>query len=206
MLPSESSDSLSGTVKFDFNSMLIIFTETKSLELTNKFRKDAVAYYVEAKWSTVASVAQIPHQIYGVLVVLGWNEAIAVLFNPLYFTILSIVLAASLVFYSRIFNHFSDEFLQLYHCTTWNGWTVVTGFVGLVGEVRRCRLSTFLTLTIRGCNIKRLLNYVNNSQSPCWWNPSLYRGVGRSKKWLTRYRVGRAEENQETANMNSEGG
>ena len=61
MLPSETLDSLSGTVEFDFDSTLIIFTETKSLELTNKFRKDAVAYYVEAKWSTVSSVAQIPH-------------------------------------------------------------------------------------------------------------------------------------------------
>ena len=61
MLPSESSDSLSGMVKFDFDSTLIIFMETKSLELTNKFCKDAVAYYVEAKWSTVSSVAQIPH-------------------------------------------------------------------------------------------------------------------------------------------------
>ena len=61
MSPSESSDSLSGTVEFDFDSTLIIFTEKKSLELMNKFRKDAVAYYVEAKWSTVSSVAQIPH-------------------------------------------------------------------------------------------------------------------------------------------------
>ena len=99
-LPSESSDSLSGTDEFDFDSTLIIFTETKSLELTNKFRKDADAYYVEAKRSTVSSVAQIPYWIYGVLVVLGWNEAMTVLFNPVYFTFLLIVLAASLVFLS----------------------------------------------------------------------------------------------------------
>ena len=110
-LPSESSDSLSGTDDFDFDSTLIIFTETKSLELTNKFRKDADAYYVEAKRSTVSSVAQIPYWIYGVLVVLGWNEAMAVLFNPLYFTFLLILLAASSVFYSRIFLYFSDDFL-----------------------------------------------------------------------------------------------
>ena len=111
-LPSESSDSLSETDEFDFDSTLIIFTETKSLELTNKFRKDADAYYVEAKRSTVSSVAQIPYWIYGVLVVLGWNEAMAILFNPVYFTFLLIVLAASLVFfYSRIFHQFSDQSL-----------------------------------------------------------------------------------------------
>jgi len=65
--------------------------------LTNKFRKDADAYYVEAKRSTVSSVAQIPVWMYGVLVVLGWNEAMAVLFNPLYFTFLLIALAGSYV-------------------------------------------------------------------------------------------------------------
>ncbi|KAF8813868.1 root hair defective 3 GTP-binding protein [Phlegmacium glaucopus] len=94
-LPSESSDSFTGTDEFDFNSTLVIFTKTKGLELTNKFRKDADAYYVEAKRSTVSSVAQIPYWMYGVLVVLGWNEAMAVLFNPLYFTFLLIALAAS---------------------------------------------------------------------------------------------------------------
>jgi hypothetical protein len=96
-LPSESSDSLAGTDEFDFNSTLVIFTETKTLELTNKFRKDADAYYVEAKRSTVSGVAQIPYWIYGVLVVLGWNEAMTVLFNPVYFTLLLIALTASYI-------------------------------------------------------------------------------------------------------------
>ncbi|KAG6891581.1 Dynamin-like GTPase that mediates homotypic ER fusion [Termitomyces sp. T32_za158] len=93
-LPSEQSDSLS-MEDFDFPSTLVIFTETKVLDLTSKFRKDADAYYVEAKRSTVASIAQIPYWIYGMLVVLGWNEAMAVLFNPLYFTFLLISLATA---------------------------------------------------------------------------------------------------------------
>lgn len=79
-------------------SSLVIFSETKALELTNKFRKDADAYYVEAKRSTVASIAQIPVWMYGVLVVLGWNEAMAVLFNPLYFAMLAIGLVSAYVF------------------------------------------------------------------------------------------------------------
>ncbi|KAG6817484.1 Dynamin-like GTPase that mediates homotypic ER fusion [Tephrocybe sp. NHM501043] len=93
-LPSEPTDSLSSD-DFDFPATLIIFTETKTLELTNKFRRDADAYYVEAKRSTVASIAQIPYWMYGVLVVLGWNEAMTVLFNPLYFTFLLIALASA---------------------------------------------------------------------------------------------------------------
>lgn len=94
-LPSEASDSLNSTEEFDFPSTLNVFTETKALELTNKFRRDADAYYVEAKRSTVSSIAQIPYWMYGVLVVLGWNEAMAVLFNPMYFTFLLVALASA---------------------------------------------------------------------------------------------------------------
>ncbi|TFY75504.1 hypothetical protein EWM64_g8506, partial [Hericium alpestre] len=54
-------------------------------------------YYVEAKRSTVSSIAQVPYWMYGVLVVLGWNEAMLVLFNPLYFAMALIGLASSWV-------------------------------------------------------------------------------------------------------------
>ena len=84
-LPSEPSDLNGETEEFDFESTLTIFSETKALDISNRFRRDADAYYVEAKRSTVSGIAQIPYWIYGVLVVLGWNEAMAILFNPLYF-------------------------------------------------------------------------------------------------------------------------
>lgn len=94
-MPSESSSSLTAEDDdFDFTATFTVFTETKSLELSSRFRKDADAFYVEAKRSTVSSVAQIPYWMYGVLVVLGWNEAMAVIFNPLYFAML-LVLGAS---------------------------------------------------------------------------------------------------------------
>ncbi|KAK7005902.1 RHD3/Sey1 [Favolaschia claudopus] len=98
VLPADSiavpSDSLLGE-DFDFAATLVVFTETRALELTQKFRREADAYYVEAKRSTVASIAQIPYWMYGVLVVLGWNEAMAVLFNPLYFAFLLIIVATA---------------------------------------------------------------------------------------------------------------
>ncbi|KAK0448843.1 RHD3/Sey1 [Armillaria borealis] len=72
----------------EYTLPLVIFTETNSVA-------DADAYYVEAKRSTVSSVAQIPYWMYGMLVVLGWNEAMAVLFNPLYFTFLLFALTAA---------------------------------------------------------------------------------------------------------------
>ncbi len=57
--------------EFDFDSTLTVFSETKALDLTSHFCKDADAFYVEAKQSTVSSIAQIPYWMYGVLVVLG---------------------------------------------------------------------------------------------------------------------------------------
>ncbi|THH22141.1 hypothetical protein EUX98_g8236 [Antrodiella citrinella] len=82
-IDSGSVDLASGDDEFDFASTLIIFTDIKAIDLSNRFRKDADAYYVEAKRSTVSSVAQIPLWVYGMFVLLGWNEAMAVLFNPL---------------------------------------------------------------------------------------------------------------------------
>ncbi|KAJ4495098.1 root hair defective 3 GTP-binding protein [Lentinula edodes] len=78
----------------DFESSLVVFSETKALDLAAKFRKDADLAYVEAKRSTVSSVAQIPFWMYGVLLVLGWNEFMMVLFNPIYFMFLLMAAAA----------------------------------------------------------------------------------------------------------------
>ncbi|KIJ18584.1 hypothetical protein PAXINDRAFT_8839 [Paxillus involutus ATCC 200175] len=83
--PSDTTGSSTSEEDFDFPSSLIIFSEFKSLDITARFRRDADAYYVEAKRSTVSSIAQVPYWMYGVMVVLGWNEAMLVLFNPLYF-------------------------------------------------------------------------------------------------------------------------
>lgn len=91
--PTPGTDDHQSEEEFDFEGSLTVLSETKVLDLSSRFRKDADAYYVEAKRSTVSSIAQIPTWMYGVLVVLGWNEAMAVLFNPLYFTALLCALA-----------------------------------------------------------------------------------------------------------------
>lgn len=81
----------------DYDASLIIFSETKKLDLENRFRRDADAYYVEAKRSMVSSIAQIPVWMYGALVVLGWNEAMTVLFNPLYAAMLLVLGATAYI-------------------------------------------------------------------------------------------------------------
>ena len=50
---------------------------------------------MEAKRSTVSSIAQVPYWMYGVMVVLGWNEAMMVLFNPMYFVMLIMIVTAA---------------------------------------------------------------------------------------------------------------
>lgn len=93
----ESSASELDEPEFDFASSLIIFSETKQDELASRFRREADAYYIEAKRSLVSSISQIPAWIYGVMFLLGWNEIIAVIRSPLYFTALAILAGVAYV-------------------------------------------------------------------------------------------------------------
>lgn len=70
-----------------------VLSELRCTELGQRLRKDADAYYLEAKRSTVSNMSQVPTWMYALLLVLGWNEMMAVLRNPLYFTLLCMVLA-----------------------------------------------------------------------------------------------------------------
>jgi len=92
--PESSHDLETDATLFDPSTAFTLLSPTKIVSLESRFKRDADAAYVEAKRSLVSSVAQIPLWMYGVLVVLGWNEAMTVLFNPLYFAMM-LVLAAS---------------------------------------------------------------------------------------------------------------
>ncbi|KAI5475047.1 GTP-binding protein Sey1 [Pseudohyphozyma bogoriensis] len=96
-LPSSSDPNDLENPEFDFPSTLILLSETKADDLASRFRREADAYYLEAKRSMVSSISQIPYWIYGVLVVLGWNEFVAVIRSPIYFTLLLIAAAAAYI-------------------------------------------------------------------------------------------------------------
>ena len=85
---------------FDFQTSLQILSSSQQSTLSNRFKRESDAYYLEAKRSMVASKAQIPVWIYGVLVVLGWNEFVAVIRSPIYFTFLLLAGAAAYVTWS----------------------------------------------------------------------------------------------------------
>ena len=74
-----------------------VLSERRCAELGRRFRRDADAAYVEAKRGTVSSMTQVPWWMYVVLIVLGWNEAMAVLHSPVYFTLLCMLLASAYV-------------------------------------------------------------------------------------------------------------
>ncbi|GAA5838933.1 hypothetical protein JCM11251_003740 [Rhodosporidiobolus azoricus] len=82
---------------FSFVESLTLLSPSAQASISNRFRREADAYYLEAKRSMVASRAQIPYWIYAVLVLLGWNEFVAVIRSPIYFTMLLIIGAAAYV-------------------------------------------------------------------------------------------------------------
>ncbi|SPO21462.1 probable Protein SEY1 [Ustilago trichophora] len=95
----QSSVDLGEEEPFDFHSTLTVLTETRKADISTRFRKEADALYVEAKRSTVSSIAQIPLWMYGVMVVLGWNEFMAVISSPVYFAFLLVLIASAYVVY-----------------------------------------------------------------------------------------------------------
>ena len=96
-LPSSTDPSDVENPEFDFPATLRIMSETKADELSARFRREADAYYLEAKRSMVSSISQVPYWMYGVLAILGWNEFIAVIRSPVYFTMLLILAAGAYI-------------------------------------------------------------------------------------------------------------
>lgn len=82
---------------FDPDTAYVLVKASRLANLESRFKREADAAYVEAKRSMVSSVSQIPLWIYGALVVLGWNEAMAVLFNPVYFAMLLVLAAGAYI-------------------------------------------------------------------------------------------------------------
>lgn len=112
---------------FDFEESLIVLSESKQVQLAERFRREADAYFLEAKRSMVSSISQIPVWMYGVIAVLGWNEFIAVLRNPLYFTLLLILGAAAFI---TIQLNMVSPHLHRWSLTNGNTGACFTGWTG----------------------------------------------------------------------------
>ncbi|KAI5800422.1 RHD3/Sey1 [Peziza echinospora] len=91
---------LSSDAPFPSPDEFLILSEAKQVDLTARFKRTADALYVEAKRSTISSVASIPLYFYGLLLALGWNEIWAVLRSPIYFMFLIVIAALGYVIYT----------------------------------------------------------------------------------------------------------
>ncbi|KAK7207424.1 RHD3/Sey1 [Myxozyma melibiosi] len=86
--------------EIDVEKFSVFMSRTQTEELRQSFKRIAVSMYVDAKRSTIQSIRQIPLYFYILLLVLGWNEIVAVLRNPLYFALLAIMAGGAYVTYS----------------------------------------------------------------------------------------------------------
>ena len=64
-----------------------IITETEKATVLDKFKKETDVQYIETKRSIVQHVTAIPYYIYILIVVLGWNEFMAIIRSPIFFTL-----------------------------------------------------------------------------------------------------------------------
>lgn len=76
-----------------------ILSESDKAAILAKFKKEINAKFVETKRSIIQNVTQIPYYIYLVILVLGWNEFMAIIRNPLFFTLALLLGAGAYVMY-----------------------------------------------------------------------------------------------------------
>lgn len=70
---------------------MTVLSESKRQDLVIRFKKTADGVYVEAKRGALGGITQVPLYFYGILLLLGWNEIMAVLRNPM-LTVTALVL------------------------------------------------------------------------------------------------------------------
>lgn len=76
-----------------------ILSEEDKAYINSKFKAETDAKFVETKRSLIQQVTHIPYYIYLIILVLGWNEFMAVLRNPFFFSLLLILGTSALVLY-----------------------------------------------------------------------------------------------------------
>ncbi|KAI8080051.1 RHD3/Sey1 [Halteromyces radiatus] len=84
---------------FDFQQTLTILGEGKQIDITNRFKRESDAFYLEAKRSVVATTAKIPMWLVGVIIALGWNEFMAIIRSPIYLVLFILMIAGGYVVY-----------------------------------------------------------------------------------------------------------
>ncbi|RLV89824.1 Protein SEY1 [Spathaspora sp. JA1] len=77
-----------------------VLSEVEKAEVLSKFKKEIDAKFMENKRAIVQHVTQIPYYIYLIILVLGWNEFMAVLRNPMFFALCLVFGSALYIMYT----------------------------------------------------------------------------------------------------------
>ncbi|CEP07813.1 hypothetical protein [Parasitella parasitica] len=88
------------TDDFDFVQSLTILGEAKQVDITNRFKRESDAFYLEAKRSVVATTAKVPSWVIIMMIALGWNEFMAIIKSPLYLVLFILCISIGYVVYA----------------------------------------------------------------------------------------------------------
>jgi hypothetical protein len=91
---------IESTDDFDFKQSLIILSEAKQIDITNRFKRESDAFYLEAKRSVVATTAKVPTWVIIMMIVLGWNEFMTILTSPIYLVLFILCVSIGYVVYA----------------------------------------------------------------------------------------------------------
>lgn len=91
---------IESTDDFDFRQSLVVLGEGKQIDISNRFKRESDAFYLEAKRSVVATTAKIPSWAIVMMMVLGWNEFIAIIKSPIYLVLFILCVSIAYVVYA----------------------------------------------------------------------------------------------------------
>ncbi|KAI9469940.1 MAG: RHD3/Sey1 [Benjaminiella poitrasii] len=91
---------LESTEEFDFKQSLTILSEAKQIDITNRFKRECDAFYLEAKRSVVATTAKVPTWVIIMMIALGWNEFMTILKSPIYLVLFILCVTIGYVVYA----------------------------------------------------------------------------------------------------------
>lgn len=91
---------IESTEDFDFKQSLIVLGEAKQIDISNRFKRESDAFYLEAKRSVVSTTAKIPTWAIAAMVFLGWNEFMTIIRNPLYMVLFVLCISFGYVIFA----------------------------------------------------------------------------------------------------------
>ena len=99
----------------DFNKNDLRFVSiSRKTSIMERFSKEEDTLFLEAKRATVASKAEIPTWFLGLTILLGWNEFLAILRNPLLTLVLVMVIGG---FYLIYYTQMGDPAIKIVKAT-----------------------------------------------------------------------------------------